>query len=47
MPGSAADRLAATWELTLQAWAIAGLPLPDYDRANTPIRLVRPEQADP
>lgn len=40
MPGTVAERLAATWELTLQAWAVAGLPLPDYDRAHMPIRLV-------
>jgi len=35
------ERLAATWELSVQAWAIAGLPMPDYERANAPTRLLR------
>jgi hypothetical protein len=27
--------------LSVQAWAIAGLPMPDYERANAPTRLLR------
>lgn len=46
MRGSVAARLAATWELTLQAWAVAGRPLPDYDRAHMPIRMVPLAEAD-
>ena len=41
MPGTVAQRLTATWELTHQAWAVAGLPIPTYDRACMPVRLVR------
>jgi len=29
------------WELVVQAYAIAGIPIPDYDRAHTPIRIRR------
>jgi hypothetical protein len=36
------QRLAMMWELTLGAWSLTGLPLPDYTRANMPGRLVRP-----
>jgi hypothetical protein len=39
---TAEQRLAMMWELTLGAWALTGLPLPDYTRANMPCRLVRP-----
>jgi hypothetical protein len=46
MSGTVEERLAATWELTLQAWSIAGLPVPDYDRAHMPIRVIRLEEDD-
>ena len=36
------QRLAMMWELTLGAWALTGLPLPDYTRPTMPGRLVRP-----
>ena len=36
------QRLAMMWELTLGAWSLTGLPLPDYTRATMPGRLVRP-----
>lgn len=39
---TAEQRLAMMWELTLGAWALTGLPLPDYTRASMPGRLVRP-----
>ncbi|MBL8756499.1 MAG: hypothetical protein JNK15_24610 [Planctomycetes bacterium] len=35
------QRIEMMWELTVQAWRLAGMPIPDYDRANTPVRLVR------
>ena len=31
------ERVLMVWPLTLDAWAFAGLPIPDYERANTPI----------
>ena len=30
------------WQLALDAWALTGQPLPDYDRASIPGRLIRP-----
>lgn len=36
------QRLAMMWELTLGAWSLTGLPLPDYTRASMPGRLIRP-----
>jgi hypothetical protein len=38
---TAEQRLAAMWEIALQTWRVAGLPIPDYDRAHTPIRVCR------
>jgi hypothetical protein len=38
---TAEQRLAMMCELTVQAWALAGLPIPDYDRAHTPVRVMR------
>lgn len=35
------QRIAMMWELAVQAWAIAGKPIPDYDRAHTPVRILR------
>ena len=37
---TAAERLAMVWELTLDAWALTGKPLPTYTRAETPILAV-------
>ena len=44
---TAEERLAMTWELTQRAWALAGRPLPDYDRASIPSRLFRPGEPVP
>lgn len=30
------------WPLACDAWAFAGRGLPDYPRAETPIKVVRP-----
>jgi hypothetical protein len=35
---TAAERLAMMWPLALEAYRLAGLPIPDYDRASTPAR---------
>ena len=35
------ERIAMMWELAVQAWGMAGIPIPDYDRAHTPIKVVR------
>jgi hypothetical protein len=38
---SPADCIAMVWSLTLDAWAAAGRPIPDYARADAPGRLLR------
>lgn len=40
------ERIGMMWELAVQAYAIAGIPIPDYDRAHTPVRVVRLDQVD-
>jgi hypothetical protein len=44
---TAEERLAMVWPLTLEAWSLAGLPIPDYDRRNAPVRVVRREAPEP
>jgi hypothetical protein len=36
------ERLALVWVLTREQWLLAGLPYPDYTRAEMPGRVVRP-----
>jgi len=36
-----AERVAMVWQLTLDAWASSGQPIPDYPRDQTPTRLIR------
>ena len=36
---TAEERLEMMWPLTLEAWALAGKPLPEYRREATPILL--------
>jgi hypothetical protein len=38
------ERLAMMWPLTLSAWALAGKPLPDYERRHMPVRYIAPEE---
>ena len=38
---TAQERLAMVWSLTLEGWALAGRPLPDYSRLHTPVSLRR------
>jgi len=40
---TAAERVAMVWQVTLDAWASAGRPLPQYERHQMPVRLIRPE----
>ncbi len=35
------QRLAMMWELAVQAWAVAGIPIPDYERKDMPVRVLR------
>jgi len=35
---SAEERLEMMGQLTLEAWTLAGKPLPDYDRSEAPVR---------
>ena len=36
---TAEDRLEMVWTLTVEAWTLAGLPIPEYSRAQTPVRV--------
>lgn len=38
---TAEERLAMMWTLACDAWAVAGRPIPDYERSKAPIRIVR------
>ena len=38
---SAAERIAAVWAITCDAWALSGRPFPDYSRAEMPGRVWR------
>lgn len=38
---TADERLAMMWPLTVEAWRIAGLPIPEYPREETPVRVTR------
>jgi hypothetical protein len=44
---TAAERLAMMWPLALDAWASAGLPVPDYPRSLAPIRVLHRGDRDP
>ena len=41
-----AERLAMTWQMTRDAWASAGRPLPSYSRRDMPVRVLRKVAAD-
>jgi hypothetical protein len=40
---SPSECVAMVWQLTLDAWAMTGTPLPTYTRANMPGRVSRRE----
>jgi hypothetical protein len=35
------ERVAMVWQITLDAWASSGRPLPEYTRAEIPGRVIR------
>jgi hypothetical protein len=37
---TATERIAMMWPLALEAWRVAGLPIPDYERKDAPIRVL-------
>jgi hypothetical protein len=39
--GTPGERVAMVWRITLDAWAMSGRPMPEYERANMPGRLIR------
>lgn len=41
------QRLAIAWQMTCDAWASAGRPMPTYSRGEMPIRVVRRAPAAP
>ncbi|MFO1031386.1 MAG: hypothetical protein U1F60_09915 [Planctomycetota bacterium] len=45
-PTTPLQRIGMMWELAVQAYAIAGIAIPDYDRAHTPVRVLRRAEAD-
>ncbi len=44
---TAAERIAMMWPLAQEAWRLAGLPIPGYDRSHTPSRVFRPGEPRP
>jgi hypothetical protein len=38
---TAAERLAMVWQLTFEAWRLAGRDIPSYSREATPGRVIR------
>ena len=38
---TATERLGMVWQLTQDAWASSGQPIPDYPREKAPIRVIR------
>ena len=46
MRDTVAERLAATWELSLQAWSVAGKAMPAVARAALPVRIVARSEAE-
>ena len=43
----AAQRICMMWPLAVEAWRLAGLPLPSYSRANMPSRVFRAGEPRP
>lgn len=37
---TAEERLAMMWPLAVEAWKVAGRPIPDYARAEMPVRVL-------
>lgn len=45
--GTAEERLAMVWQITLDTWTLSGRPMPTYSRHDTPIRIIRPGETPP
>jgi hypothetical protein len=41
IPSTPEERVTLAVELTRAAWAFSGQPLPSYDRAHIPVRVIR------
>lgn len=41
---TAAQRLGMMWELVEQTWALSQRPIPTYERASMPARVLRPDR---
>lgn len=41
------ERVGMVWSLTVDAWALSGREMPDYDRAHTPSPLFRAGERAP
>lgn len=39
------ERVDMVWQLTLDAWASAGWPIPSYPRSEMPVRVLRKGEA--
>ena len=44
---SAAERVAMVWQITQDAWSLAGRTIPEYPRHQAPVRVVRPSTGAP
>jgi hypothetical protein len=42
-----AERMAMAWALSVEAWAVAGKSLPDYERGKAPVHLWRHGERPP
>ena len=40
---TAEERLAMMWPLAVEAWSLTGRPMPEYERKDTPVRLLPPD----
>lgn len=43
---TAEEQIAMMWELTVQALALSGLPMPNYSRGEIPIRIVHSSELE-
>lgn len=44
-PEDPGERIAMVEVLSQRAWALSGRPLPDYERASMPIKIIRAERS--
>lgn len=41
---TAEERIAMMWPLAVEAWSLAGQPMPEYERKDIPVRFLPPEE---